>query len=781
MKIKLEHEDLENALPSLTGTISLDGLEHQVEIYRDQYGVPHMRAQSVRDAFFVQGFVHAQDRLWQMEFDRRRAYGRWAEFAGSTAVPMDLFARRARLGASANVDYAGFSDKTKSMLEAYAEGVNAFIATTDVLPVEYKIVDALPERWQPRDSCAVFKIRHILMGTWQSKLFLARLVHSLEPDAAVKLHTQGHHIENVLIIPSDQVYRTTLKNMDELTQGIEAITQLPELEGGSNSWAVHGSRTASGKPLVAGDPHRQLDVPNVYYQNHLCCPEFDVIGFSFPGVPGFPHFGHNANVAWCITHAMADYQDLYVERFQSQDPIQYMYKNDWLKTEQYGETVHVRDADPVDVEITVTHHGPVVIGDPRKGFAMALRYTATAEPNSTFEALLPMLSAKSVEEFDEAMRPWVDPCNNLIMADVHGTIGYLTRGNVPIRSRANGWLPVPGWTGEHEWQGMIPFKEMPRSLNPEVGYLVTANNRIVGSDYPYYLTLNYLPPYRAKRITDRLDLLDNATTGDMASIHGDRLSIPGKLFVERLKTLKIQDESLAGAIERLTNWDGQMDRESTGANIYIVMRDQLTRLMTSQPKLSPIMINPFEDESKLPTLIPEDWSMMWGVVPTLLDENDTSLLGDGENWLSLLAESLRRAVDWLTGTLGSNMDDWKWGNVHRTIPKHPLSLIYPELGELLNPPSVSIGGDGDTPQAAGISPGVFYSVAYTSVARYIFDLSDWDNSRWIVPLGSSGHPGSRHYSDQAEMWADVQLIPMLYSWEKIIAQNEKEQRLEPKP
>jgi penicillin amidase len=476
---------------------------------------------------------------------------------------------------------------------------------------------------------------------------------------------------------------------------------------------------------------------------------------------------------------MADYQDLYIERFHPDDPGQYKYKDSWHKAEQYREVVYVRDGNPVEVDITVTHHGPVVIGNPQRGIAIALRYTATAEPNSSFETLLPMLVAKSVEELDEAMEPWVDPCNNLIMADVHGTIGYMTRGKVPIRSMANAWLPVPGWTDEHEWQRMIPFEEMPRSRDPKEGFLVTANNRIVGNDYPHYLALNYVPPFRAARINDRLASLDKSTVDDMAAIHGDRLSIPSQLFIERLKDLQIQDEPSAKAIEHLIQWGGRMDPDSTAATIYIVTRDQLTGLLKSQPKLSPLKTNPFADEP-MPSALKAEDRLMWMALPKLLGENDTSLLGGQENWSTLLAEALSRASAWLSDTLGPDMNGWQWGKLHRTAPVHPLAVVYPELGELLNPPSVPLGGDGDTPQAAWIAPGLSYNVYLTSVARYVYDLADWDNSRWIVPLGSSGHPGSPHYSDQKQKWSDIQLVPMAYSWEKIMAENETKQLLNPK-
>jgi len=777
MAFNIRQEDLKYALPSLTGTTPLDGLEHPADIHRDAYGIPHMRTGSLHDAFFVQGFVHAQDRLWQMDLDRRRAYGRWAELAGQAALPMDIFARRTRLEAGSRIDYDAFSDETRSMLEAYAEGVNAFIGATETLPVEYRIIDETPGKWQPWDSCAVFKIRHILMGTWRTKLLRARLVDTLGPEITARLRAEGPTVE-VLVLPSEKAYAAAMEEVLDLAPGIEAVGWLPELEGGSNNWAVHGSRTASGKPLVAGDPHRPLDVPNVYYQNHVGCPEFDVIGLSFPGVPGFPHFGHNGNVAWCVTHAMADYQDLYVEQFHPDDPTRYRYKDGWREADRHQEVVQVRDAEPVEVDITVTHHGPVVIGDPGKGAAVTMRYTATAEPNATFEALLPMLRAESVEALDAAMKTWVDPCNNLTMADVHGTIGYLTRGKVPIRSRVNGWLPVPGWTGEHEWKGMIPFEEMPRSRNPERGFLVTANNRIVGNDYPHYLTLNYVPPFRAERIEDCLGSLNSSTADDMAAIHGDRLSIPSRLFVNLIKGLQVEDEPLVEAVKRLDQWDGRMDLDSTGATIYTVTRDELSRRVISQSKLKPFKDNPFRDEPVVPGVRLEDWTI-WSVIPPLLDSNDTGLLDEGQGWSQLLAQALVRAVAWLTDTLGPDMDEWKWGSLHRTNPIHPLASVYKELGALLNPPSVSLGGDGDTAQAAGTFPGVSYAVSLTSVARYLFDLGDWDNSRWIVPLGSSGHPGSPHYADQAELWSDVKLIPMTYVWEKIIAGAETRQRLEP--
>jgi penicillin G amidase len=455
-------DDLRGAVPDFNGRLRVKGLDGPVEIVRDTIGVPHVRAQSAHDAFFAQGYVHAQDRLWQMESGRRGAYGRWAEYVGRTGIAQDTLMRRLRLGASARTDYQSFNDETRAMLDSYALGVNAFIESTPVLPVEYRLVGGTPERWQLWDSCALYKFKHAMMGSWAQKLGRAHQLRTIGAEALMKLRA-GTSEPTPVITSSDIDYRSMLDGGGAQMLIDEAMTELWTSDAGSNNWAVHGSRTESGKPLLAGDPHRLLDVPNVYYQNHLSCPEFDVIGFSFAGVPGFPHFGHNARVAWCITHVGADAQDLFIERFAPDDPTRYEYQGEWLPAERMMETIHVRDADPVDVTITVTHHGPVIVGDPANGYAVAIRYVATATPDSTLETILPALRAQSVADVDDAMRGWGDPCNNLVMADVDGAIGYLTRGRLPIRSQANAWLPVPGWSGAHEWQGEIPFDELPRA------------------------------------------------------------------------------------------------------------------------------------------------------------------------------------------------------------------------------------------------------------------------------------------------------------------------------
>lgn len=457
--MKLTQADLQAALPTVTGTLQTGGLDGPIDIYRDAYGIPHMQAQSVHDAFVGQGFATAQDRLWHMDADRHRAYGRWAELVGSAGVEADVMMRKFRVGATAKADYEASSPATRAMLDAYAAGVNAFIDTTQNLPVEYRLVEATPARWRPWDAFAVFKMRHILMGIFEGKLWRAELVNTLGPEKTAEL-MNGYPPGHLVIVPPGAVYDGPLLNaLETLQSSLETIAWLQESpESGSNNWALSGQRTASGKPLLAGDPHRGLDTPNVYYQNHVACPDFDVIGLSFPGVPGFPHFGHNTSVAWCVTHAQADYQDLYVERFHPDDPTRYDFQGEWRQADVQRETIQVKHGEPVTFDLTVTHHGPIISGDPTQGKALAFRYTATAAPFTTLESIRQMLTAADADALDESMRHWVDPCNSFVYTDVHGNIGYLNRGQVPIRSMANAWLPVPGWTGEHECRATFHSK-----------------------------------------------------------------------------------------------------------------------------------------------------------------------------------------------------------------------------------------------------------------------------------------------------------------------------------
>jgi penicillin amidase len=775
MTTSISREALSQSLPDLRGPVRVPGLGAGAEVWRDPEGVPHVRAASVHDAFLAQGFVHAQDRLWHMEYDRRRAAGRWAECAGPSAVAQDVQMRRFRLVESARGDYAAVAAETRAMLDAYAAGVNAFLRTTATWPIELGLLGGTPEPWQPWDSLAVFKVRHVLMGVWQTKAWRARLLRHLGPARTAEL-CPGTQPNPMLIVPPGVEYRgPATDGVRELTAGEAAVAHLPEWENGSNNWAVSGERTASGKPLVAGDPHRPLDVPNVYYQNHVACPEFDAIGLSFPGVPGFPHFGHNRAVAWCVTHTAADYQDLFIERFDPADPSRYEFRGEWRRAEITRETIRVRDGAPVEIDVVVTGHGPIVLGEPRQGYAMAFRYSATAAPNRTAEAFLSMLRAATADELEAAMRPWVDPVNNFVFADIRGAIGYKTRGEVPIRSMANAWLPVPGWDGAHEWQGAIPFEELPTVRNPAVGFVATANSRVADADYPHYIGLDFASDFRTRRLVERLRGLRGATVADMAAIHRDRVSIPARELVEILRDVAVAEAEVKEAREVLLAWDGTMEREAVAPTIYAVFRERLLRdLMV--PILGPLAAEAF---AGAPRGAVAHMARLRARLGEWIRRDDRRLLPPGEEWPAVLARALAGAVGELRARLGPDMARWQWGRIHVTRPQHPLSLLRPEWAPALDPPSVAMGGDGETVQNTSFIVTAGYAITATSVARYAFDLADWERSGWVVPLGVSGHPGSTHYADQIPAWQDGRLLPMRYDWERIRREAETHQVLAP--
>ena len=769
-------DDLKSALPDLSKAFNLKGLDAPVEIYRDRFGVPHVLAQTAHDAFFGQGFVAAQDRLWHMDYDRHNAWGRLAEWLGKPAVEGDKVMRRFQIGATVENDYGSADASTRAMLDAFAAGVNAFIDTTDALPIEYTLLDAQPEPWRPRDSFAVFKVRHIMMGVFEGKLWRAKLVNMLGPEKAATL-LKGLPPGGLVIVPPGGTYQgPVLNGLEELSRNLESIRWLQDdPDSGSNNWAVHGSRTASGKPFLAGDSHRPLDTPNCYYQNHIACPDFDVIGLSFPGVPGFPHFGHNPQVAWCVTHAQADYQDLYIERFSPDEIPRYEFRGQWKEAEVRRERIKVKGETDQELDVTVTRHGPIIAGGPGKDYGLAFQYTATAFPYRGFECLLPMMKAGSVDGLNESMRRWVDPCNNLVSADSHGNIAYLHRGQVPIRSISNAWLPVPGWSGDHEWQGNIPFEKLSRLRNPSAGFIVSANNRIPDGKYPYYIALSYAPEYRARRIYERLESLTGATVEDMRSIHGDSLSIPAQVFLKIITAAKPADEFSARAQSMLARWNGVMERDAVAPTIYGAFRVKLLHKIIGN-LTGPLVEVMFNSTGRgAPRHLGELASQIVHQAKT----GDTSFLPPGATWVSIAAEAMDEAVAYLRRRLGDDMAVWKWGSVHQTSPRHPIAHLFPGLEPLLNPPPISMGGDGDTPYAAGYSPGRPFNVTLLSVVRYIFDTSDWDNSSWAVPLGVSGHPGSPHYADQAPVWAAVELVPMTYTWNRVKAEAAIHQTLEP--
>ncbi|TPG59864.1 penicillin acylase family protein [Roseomonas nepalensis] len=751
---------LEAALPPLAGELRLPGLAAPVEVLRDEWGVPHIRAAGEADAWFALGAVHAQDRLFQMELNRRRALGRAAEWLGPAAAEGDALARRLGVEAASRRDFAAASPEARAMLEAYAAGVNAFLGAGAPLPIEYALLGAAPEAWEPWHPIAVMRRLGLLMGSVWFKLWRAAALPVVGAAGAAKLRYDDGGGDLLCIPPGAEAARWEA----DLAALAPAIAALLEAQGGdatgggSNNWAVGPSRSATGRPVLAGDPHRVFEMPNMYAQHHLACDAFDVIGLTVPGVPGFPHFAHNGRVAYCVTHAFMDIHDLYLERFD-EGAANTLTAEGWRPVSRRTEVVRVRGGADRAVTVVETAHGPVIAGDPESGTALALRSVQFAETDRSFDCLPRMLRAGGVEALFEATRGWGVIDHNLVAADTAGRIGHLVRAKVPRRARENGWLPVPGWLGRHEWEGWIEPGAMPVVLDPLGGVIVTANNRVVADGHPDYLCTDCHPPHRARRIAELL-AAGRPGPGGAGAIHGDVLSPIALLFQERLARQPAPAGEAAAALRaRLLGWDGRMEAGSAAATAYVALRRALTGVLAARSGLAGVAGHAWLSPS--PGVVP--LNQLWWALPALLRADDASLLG-GWSWEEAMGAALAEAAAAPEVEAGR-----PWGEAHRPRFAHPLSALFPEAAALLDAPARAIGGDGDTVLAQGVVASAGTAAAYGPLARYAFDVGHWEACRWAVFHGASGRPGSPHYADQHAAWAACEMVPMRYAWTGIEA------------
>ena len=763
---------LHAALPDLAGTVRLPGLAAEVVVHRDEWGIPHIRAATAPDAHLALGFVHAQDRLFQMDLTRRRALGRAAEWLGAEAAEADILCRRLGMEAACRRDLAALGGDARAMVDRYAAGVNAFLQSGAPLPVEYALLGAQAEPWEAWHSIAVMRRLGLLMGSVWFKLWRALALPVVGPENTAKLRYDDGG-RDLLCIPPGATAERWAADLDALRPAIQALLAamgVDETGGGSNNWAVGPARSATGRPILAGDPHRAFEIPGLYTQHHLACDLFDAVGLMVPGVPGFPHFMHNGQVACCVTHAFMDIHDLYLEQFNETGSAA-RYGDAWEPVRTRTETVRVRGAADRTFTVTETRHGPVIAGDPGQGAALALRSVQFAETDLSFDCLPRMLVADSVPALFEATRGWGLIDHNLVAGDVQGRIGHLVRARVPRRPRANGWLPVPGWTGEGEWQGAIPHDEMPCVIDPPGGVpggvIVTANNRVVADNAGEYLCTDCHPPYRAERITALIDALPPFQVADAAGLHADTRSPVAALFQSRLAALPEPASPDQAALRRmLLDWDGRMDGGSVAASAYIALRRAMTAILAQRSGLAGAASHPWG--AVPPGVSP--MGQLWWTLPTLLRADDAAMLA-GWTWDRVLLAALEQAA--------AGPAPQPWGVQHQPRFSHPLSAAMPEAAALLDPPSLPVGGDGDTVMAIGLVPAAGPAATYGALCRYVFDVGDWENSRWAVFHGASGHPGSPHYADQNAPWSACRMVPMRYDWAGIEASAETTQRLRP--
>ena len=732
-----------------------------MHIYRDEWGIPHVRARSVHDAFVGQGYVHAMDRFWQMDASRKQMEGRWAEWVGPAGLAADRLARRLRAAAASIRDYQALGPDARAMVDAYTAGVNACLRSHPPAP-EYELLATTPEPWRGWHCIAAMRQRGYLMGSLWFKLWRAAAVAVVSPEDLAKLRYDDGGADRLCIPPGADATRwiATLADLREPIQALGLLAATAATDGGSNNWALAPGRTTTGRPILAGDPHRAFELPGMYAQLHLACDEFDAIGFTVPGVPAFPHFGHNGHAAWGVTHAFADIHDLYVEQFDRADPDRYLLRGEWLQAETASEDIAVRGLTPETVTIVTTVHGPVVAGDPATGAALTLKSVQFFDLDRSIDCLLPMLRADSVDALFHAVRGWGLIDHNLVAADTGGHIGHLVRAVLPRRPAVNGWLPVPGWTGEYEWDGIIPAEQMPRTDDPGRGYLVTANNRVV-SAIPAtgdYFCTDALPPYRARRIEELIDRLGTASPDNMTAIHRDDVSASATLFQAALADAVPASAAAAAVRDVVLAWDGRMSPDSAGAACYSRLRWELARIVGRQSGLAG-PVAPSGDVARLGLLAGVSGvSHLWWMLPALLRFDDRSFSG-GRTWPALLAEALDALADLPV--------DVPWHQVHAAALTHPLSALLPDAPAGLSPPGAGVGGDNETVWATGCRAESGTAAVYGAIARYVFDVGDWDNSRWIVVSGASGDPASPHYLDQHDAWSRCELVPMRYDWAAI--------------
>ena len=747
---------LRRPLPPLDGEIRLKGLVAPVEIVRDRWGIPHISAREPLDAFFGQGYCHAQDRLWQMELTRRLASGRLAEVFGKDALDVDRFQRRLGLHRAAQGEWQSADSTLRDNLRAYAAGVNACLdglVTAKKLPAEFVLARFQPEPWEPVDTLAFARyLAHTQTPNWESEMVRSRLIArvgyavaaSLEPDVWQPDSDALPHLEDWG--PAEMPEPGELPPL-ELTGGPSA----------SNAWAVSGARSSTGKPLLANDPHMFPRFPSVFYEVHLAAGgDLNVAGGSVPGAPGVL-IGHNRHIAWGITASMADASDLYVERLDPGDARRTEFAGHWESGTLIRETIGVKSRAQAWVEevLLTRRHGPLLtptasIADEHR--PLALRSMVLEAPSAA-AAILEINHAADWDEFRAAARKWGTPAMNLTYADADGNIGYQMVGQVPIRERGEGLVPSPGWSGQYEWQGSIPFDDLPRAFNPPDGLWANANHNVAKKS-SYFFGREFIDPARYQRIRQVLESRVRHSAVDFGVLQADEVSLPARrvaaaLVAHLAPTGRVEQV----ALDELRRWDGRVSADSAAASIYQAFRNELLRARHAElvgdlfPALLGVGAHPL-----LASVNSHYFLQTQRVVAFVESSPDDPAV----------RQAFRASIRLLSRRFGSNVAQWQWGRLHQLRLEHALSIRKP-LGVIFNVPGFAWGGDLETVRAGGSWPATFDASGPISAYRFIADCGDWDNSLSCIPGGQSGQRGSPHYADQVETWRRVAYHPLSFT------------------
>ena len=762
-----------SARPATSGTLKLPGLRARVEVLRDRWGVPHLYAADAHDLFLAQGFVHAQDRMWQMELSRRMGLGQLAAAFGEVALATDRLTRTLGLARLAQADYALADAPAQAALDAYVRGVNAFLEHGK-LSTEFRLTGIKPAPWTAVDSLVIGRVMVFQLSTgWTSELVRAQLIEKLGPERAADLDIRWPE-RDVPTLPDGVVFnRLQLDGMLQAERGPFLHKGLDGGGRGSNAWAIAGWRSTTGKPILCNDVHLHLTTPGIWHIIHLVGGEYEMTGVSVPGLPGMP-VGHNARLAWGATLSFTDNQDLFIEKFDPADPRRYEFRGEWLECEVIQETIAVKGRAAPHVEaVRVTRHGPVV-GALVKGAGETLALSSYAlRPSTAITGFLRLNRARNWGEFVEAMRLITALPLNVMYADVEGNIGYWVTGTLPVRAQGQGTIPVPGWTGEHEWVGEIPFEAMPHALNPERGYIVSANHRIVDDyvTYPHFLGLNWMNGYRAQRLVAEIERQGRLSPEDCRALHVDFHSLPGLELVKRLRdwNFEAQDPDAALALRLLLAWDGWLGVDSVGGAVYQVVLSRLVHNLVA-PVLGPELLDTFlGGKGPHPILLPSTEFLGHSTVTVfaMLDDPNSAWVKEAGGREQVVAKSLAEAARWLRAKLGPDPDRWQWGRLHQITLPHALG-IQPPLDKVFNLGPHPIGGDTDTVcQTAFLPDAPYHANAFAPSYREVVDLGDLARSEHIAPPGNSGLLGDPHYADLLPLWLKGEYIPALWTREAV--------------
>jgi len=759
-------------LPVTSGAVAVDGLRARVEIIRDLDDVPHIRANDEADALFGLGYVHAQERLWQMEFQRRVAQGRLSEVVGPRGLPADRLLRTIGLMRAARQAWPKIDGRSRALIEAYVAGINAFLADHHGggLPVEFALMRTSPEPWTGVDVVAWQKtMAWQLSANWREELLRVQLAARVGDEGAGLLmpaYTPGGPV----ILPPNAVLRSRplgsgtpsrsapagaspgiAADLAALSAIVDTLEVAPPFEGGSNNWVVSGSRSLTGKPLLANDPHLAGQAPAVWYLAHVSGGALDAIGATLPGVPGVL-IGRNQRIAWGITALLGDVQDLYIEKVNTRDQAEYNGTPEPVRIVR--ETIKVRGEADVPLRVRITRHGPIVSDVLEHAQStLALRWTGLDVEDATAECFMRVNLAGSWPQFTEALRRMQVPLLNFVYADVDGNIGYYGPGAFPVRAAGDGTRPVPGWTGEFEWRGYLHESEWPSAYNPPRGYVVSANNKVAPDSFPFVLGSSWEAPYRAARIVDMIERTSKLAVEDLGRMQRDVQSAQVKVVLPFLLQARPLDAPSRDAMDFLRAWDGTLDAGSAQGALYEAWYDATARGL-------------FEDDlgADLAAGYIARRSLTAKAVDNLIQSGETAWCDDvrtpePETCETLLGRTLQRALAEMGGRQGtSNLAKWRWDRVNAArFPHRPLDGV-PVLGRFFSR-TVPRGGDAFT--VTPVMP--LDDDSFVSSYRQIIDLAGADSSRFVIPMGQSGHVWSDRYANLLDTWNRVEYIPMRFT------------------